>query len=534
MKNLWKKCSVVLLALALMITAAGCGNSEEAPTPGNGGDSDGTMQTSGTSRGEEQADKEDDEDVSDITVAFYNTVVPNEINKKRVEDAINAITIPEINTKVTLNIISMGQWDQQVNLMLSSGEKLDLMPTFFAGATSFNTMAGTNQLAPLNELMDEHGQGIKDILPEKYLDTTSFDGVIYGVPIHKDNVSGLYYAMRTDTLEALGLTEQAGAIGSMDDIEALLKVVKEKTDLIPLCETATAGILSFQNVLVYDSFDNAFFYDRLLNDYIVAADEKPDTAVSLYDLDEYKACISLFEKWYNEGLINKDAAASESHAEYHIAAGDTFSTFFSAETSTVTAFRTKAVYPVTIIKVCDMPLTTGTVNTLDWVIPVTSREPDAAMKFLNMMYTDGRIVNLLNYGEENVDYVINADGTYGFPEGVDINTAGYHFEMSWLFANQFLAGVWEGDAANLREVALEANNKAKMSPLFGFSASGKDMDTQLAGILSACNEYTSGLQSGSMSVEENLPKFQDKLKAAGIDEVTANVQEQLTQWLGSK
>ena len=99
-----------------------------------------------------------DEDLSEITVAFYNTIVPTKDNISRIEDAINDITIPEIHTKVTLNIISMGQWDQQINLMLSSGEKLDLMPTFFAGSTAFNTMSGTNQLAPLNDLLDSMGR----------------------------------------------------------------------------------------------------------------------------------------------------------------------------------------------------------------------------------------------------------------------------------------------------------------------------------------------------------------------------------------
>ena len=58
-------------------------------------------------------------------------------------------------------------------------------------------------------------------------------------------VGYLYYAMRTDILEELGLTEQAENISSMQDIEGLLKIVKEKTDLVPICETAASGIWHF-------------------------------------------------------------------------------------------------------------------------------------------------------------------------------------------------------------------------------------------------------------------------------------------------
>lgn len=532
-----KKLGTLAAALAMVMAAAGgCGNGEasEGKSPASeAGESNVSAQAESTEEALKNINA-GDEDLSEITVAFYNTIVPTKDNISRIEDAINDITIPEIHTKVTLNIISMGQWDQQINLMLSSGEKLDLMPTFFAGSTAFNTMSGTNQLAPLNDLLDEYGQGILETVPKDYLETTSFDNKIYAVPIYRDVVGYLYYAMRTDILEELGLTEQAENISSMQDIEELLKIVKEKTDLVPICETAASGILAFQYVMVSGDFEDAFFYDRLLNEYIVSSNEEPEHVTSLYDLEEYKECITLFEKWFNEGLVNKDAATAEEHAEYHIAAGNTFSTFYSAETSTANAFRTKAEYPVTIIEVCEVPMTTGNVNTLNWVIPVTSQEPEAAMKFMNMMYTDERIVNLLNYGQKDVDYIIKADGTLTFPDGKDIGSVGYHFETSWLFGNQFLASVWEGDSADLRERALEINQNAKRSPIFGFTGSGNGMDTQLAGILSACNEYANGLQCGVMDVEENFPQFKDKLKAAGIDDVVISVQEQLDGWLADK
>ena len=530
--------AALLMAAMVSATAFGCGNSESAggttkQSSGTGGDT-GTQASAdagGDGSSEAAAADGEQEDIATIEMAFYYTKVPNDTNLSRIEDAINAITVPEINTEVNITVLNTGQWDQQINLMMSSGESIDLIPTFFAGSTAFSTMSGTNQLMPLNDLLEEYGQGIIDLMPSNYLETTTIDGNIYGVPMYKDNVSKLYYAMRTDVLEELGLIEQAENISSMQDIEEILSVVKEQTDLIPIGETSASGVIAFQGVLLSGEFEDAFFYDRLVNDYIVAANDNPDVVTSLYDLEEYEACTSLFNRWFNDGLVNQDATTSEEHAEYHIAAGNTFSTFYSAETSTRNAFITKADYPVTIIEVCELPLTTSNVNTLNWVIPVISDEPEAAMKFMNMMYTDERIVNLLNYGQEDVDYVVNEDGTFSFPEGMDIDSVGYHFDASWLFANQFLAGVWEGDEPTLREEALEINENATYSPLFGFAASSSGMDTQLAGILSAYNEYANGLQCGAMDVETNLPAFQSKLKAAGIEDVVSNVQSQLDTWL---
>ncbi|MBB5266052.1 putative aldouronate transport system substrate-binding protein [Catenibacillus scindens] len=532
-----RRWAALLMAAAMVSTAAfGCGNSESAGGADTGGSSAqnneaNTGADTEAAGGTEGAAAASQEDIATIEMAFYNTFIPNDENLTRIEDAINAITVPEINTEVNITVINMGQWDQQINLMISSGEQLDLMPTFFSGATAFSTLASSNQLTPLNDLLEDYGQGILETIPENYLNTTTIDGNIVAVPIYKDNVGKLYYAMRTDILEELGLTEQAQNIRSMQDVEEILRIVKEKTDLIPIGETAANGVIAFQGVMVTGDFEDAFFYDRLINDYIVSANDDPETVVSLYDLEEYKEATSLFNSWFKDGLVNQDATTAEQHAEYHIAEGNTFSTFFAAETSTKNAFVTKAQYPVTIIEVCDTPLSTSTINTLTWTIPVTSKEPEAAMEFLNLMYTDERIVNLLNYGQEDVDYVVKEDGTFAFPEGVDISSSGYHFETSWLFGNQFLAGVWEGDEPTLREEALTINENATYSPIFGFAASSAGMDTQLAGILSAFNEYANSLQCGAMDVETNLPAFQEKLKAAGIDDVVANVQGQLDAWL---
>ena len=84
-------------------------------------------------------------------------------------------------------------------------------------------------------------------------------------------------------------------------------------------------------------------------------------------------------------------------------------------------------------------------------IPVTAKEPEAAMKFLNMMYTDERIVNLLNYGIENEDYIVDEDGRFSYPEGKDMNSVGYYNGYTWLFGNQFLAGVRDNEDADIRE-----------------------------------------------------------------------------------
>ena len=73
------------------------------------------------------------QDIDEIVMAYYCNADPNQDELQKVEDAINEISEEQINVHVSLLPLSLGQWDQQINLMVSGNEQLDLMPTFFGG-----------------------------------------------------------------------------------------------------------------------------------------------------------------------------------------------------------------------------------------------------------------------------------------------------------------------------------------------------------------------------------------------------------------
>ena len=190
---------------------------------------------------------------------------------------------------------------------------------------------------------------------------------------------------------------------------------------------------------------------------------------------------------------------------------------------------------MTTVMIYSLPLETTSYNTNTWVVPVTSKEPEAAVKFLNLMYTDKEVVDLLNYGIEGSDYVVKDDGTYGYPKGYDSTNVGYHIDMTWLFGNQYLAGVWEGDDPESREISKEINAEASKSATFGFSADVSEFGTQIAAITSAVNEYAGTLQNGlAQDVDATLEEFLQKLNAAGIDQVADGVQAQLDAWISQE
>ena len=472
----------------------------------------------------------EEEDIAEIVMAHFCASSINEQDIQLVEEAINEITEKKIATKVDILIFDVSTYAQQINLMVSAGERLDLLHTFYFGIT-FPGMQSANQLMPLNDLLEEYGQGILEVLKPEYLQTVAFDGQIYGVPLHKDQVSGVHYAMRTDILEELGLLEKAQAISSIEDVEEILEAVKQNTDLIPLHSGSATGSMHFSPVYLMGEFkEDSAGFAKIINDYIGVMYDDPTKVVNLFETEEFKKSLEIVYEWSQKGYISQDAIATTDSNKEAVKNNIVFSFFYAAEESTKALKDTG--YDMTVVTIYNHPISTSMVNLIDWVIPVTSKEPEAAMKLLNLMYTDKEIIDLLNFGIEGVHYEVNENGTYGTIGDAALDPARY--PLFAVVANQYLLGVWETDSPDVRERSMEINDNAELCPLLGFAADVTDYGNQIAGITSAYNEYFSTLINGAGDLETTLADFNAKLDAAGIDEVVAEVQQQLDAWLASK
>ena len=91
--------------------------------------------------------------IPEITVAYFIYVTVPE-DQELVEAEINKLVQEKINAKVKLVPIPMGNYQQQLNLMLSSGEKIDLVSLQAAHMSDF---AAKGQILPLNDLIQEYG-----------------------------------------------------------------------------------------------------------------------------------------------------------------------------------------------------------------------------------------------------------------------------------------------------------------------------------------------------------------------------------------
>ena len=132
------------------------------------------------------------------------------------------------------------------------------------------------------------------------------------------------------------------------------------------------------------------------------------------------------------------------------------------------------------VKIADGVVNSGIVQKFVWTIPVTCDEDEAALKFLELTYTDEELVNLINYGIKDEHYVLDDQGRVSLPEGVTAQNNPYNVNSSYLFGSQYLAKVWSTDQTDLREVVKELNQNVAVAPLMGFSVNTVPFPTKSA------------------------------------------------------
>ena len=190
-------------------------------------------------------------------------------------------------------------------------------------------------------------------------------------------------------------------------------------------------------------------------------------------------------------------------------------------------------YDMTVIELCDSVIDTLMIRKFTWAVPHCATEPEAAVKFMNLLYTDEEILNLITWGIEDVHYKTLDDGTIDFVDGQNASTCGYYLgDVTAILGNGFLAKVRTGQPANYREECLKLNQEATLSEFLGFGIDNTSLENTLTALTNVINEMRPSFSSG-IEGSDQLDGFIEKLKAADVDSYVAAMQAQLDEWIAN-
>ncbi len=459
--------------------------------------------------------------------ATFNNI-PTDETLATVEEAINVITREKIGVEVELKPIMIWDYSSTVSLALQGGEQVDIYQTL----GDLNTGISTGMCMDITDLAAANAQETLALIGEKWLAATSFGGKLYGFPTYKPIALTPMLIYRQDIADALGL--DMSKVNSVADITAVLEAVKAAyPDMTPLAAVNTGNIGLGLTVPDVDYLTDNYFSPKgvLMNDEL--------TVVDFYASEAFANVCNTARSWYLNDLVMKDAATTSSAAAELMSSGNYFAYIASysypeADTAASLEAQTGG-YDLGAKIVSSAFLDTSSINALTWCVASTSKAPEAAVKFLNLTFTDPDVVNLIIYGLEGRDYELDDAGFMSYPEGQEAATVPYTAQLSCgTLGNFFIMYPMAGTNVESLAWELEQNQNAKTSVAMGFTFDSSSVKTEYTAVTNVIEQYLPGLVCGSVDPATEIPVFLERLAEAGLGEIIAVKQAQLDAWLAAK
>lgn len=518
---MFKKVLCLLLALALMMTAfVGCSSSKPAESTAPAADAE-------TAEDAEAAEEEApaiDMEGDPYEVNYLYMVAMEGADQQKVNEAVNELTKKEINMTVNMMPMTFGTYNNQISLMLSSGEPLDIFPGMAAQFATYIESQYIVNAADYKAVTKD----IYEVLGED-ADAGWVGDFLVGFSNVKERSYPAGLVCRKDIFDETGFTlddfkadNQYGC--DFDKVTELFAKVKELyPDMICLDGTSTLGL---QTESYGDNMGNVFGY---LEGY-----GQTTTVTNWFESEEYKMFAEINRDWFTKGYTSQDIAVNVDSGETKMRAGNCFSFITNVKPNTDIEKLAQTTYEVVIVPL-SVPMKHTNAVTADLLcVANAAKDKTKAWQFMNWSYISGEFNDLINWGVKDLDWVETEDGMAAYPEGVDGATVGYHNDFGFIYPNQMCGHPWTGNVADIWDVYAEYNGNTRKSQAFGFMFDQTKVADQIATCNDVYNQYYKDVGFGAVDVEEGIKKMNDALYGAGLQDIIDEKQAQLDAWLASK
>ena len=457
-------------------------------------------------------------EVSHIVIP-YLTLGQTPADLPEVQDALNERSVKEIGVEVELKPVSAYDAMSQFTTWIATGERYDLM---FPLMQDLNNYIDQGLIEPLTDLLAENAPFIQQMTDEGWTFATNntLDGEIWSVlQIPSVTGAGGGFVVKKTYVDETDWEYDPERVYTLDELGELFAAIKEKhPDMYP--NGQTGNDVSYAYVGMVENIGAPRYTGVIL-------DTDSTTVENLYASEEYLDYIQHMREWNLAGYIYPDAATTDSTKTALVDAGVSAGYFI---TSTPIMHEDDE-YMIRLSELYQCTQGMG-----GWVVPMTAEEPEAAIRFLDYMYEDASIANLLQWGIEGKHYVVRDAETnlIGFPEGVNETNSGYYNTLG-LYGDARRVYTWtesQSQAENDAYTEEAMKNPTKCIGLIYHPSMA--MSSKIAAIAAVSGQYEPALETGSVDIEQYYDEFLKALEAAGVNDVIAEKQEQLDAFLSEK
>jgi len=384
------------------------------------------------------------------------------VDMDKVTDEFIARTKDTLNISPKFTFTPIGDYKNLVALKMSSGEAVDgVFDAQWNGM--FDRLKDGSYIDLTSYFHNDEYPGLKAAFSEEYMAVNKFDGKIMGIPFNRAGSGTNIIMIRKDLREKYG----AAPVTSIETLEAYMQAIKEnEPNMYPLNALGSINGL-YTNLLseidldekielgIYQNpatFAEAFSGDIYVKDGKLggmvelagASEADYQTFPAPYNSnDAFMKKLEKIRSWYEKGYISQDII-NQKDAEAPFVAGKAAACATETNRYSKTKIDTETAIPgaeiefyvlrnnVRELKPGAIPRALQAWNFL--CIPVTCKDPDSVMKFMDWMFSSQENHDLFEYGIEGVHWNAIDDVTYSVP--ADKKTNNYVFpgyELTWTF-----------------------------------------------------------------------------------------------------
>lgn len=506
-----------------------------------------------------------------VTLNFYISNTPP-ADQERVMEKANEIIKEKINAELNLICVDPSTYAERINLMINSGEEFDLCFMGNWGGFNFNENASKGAFVDMKPLFEQYAPETYARIPEAlWQGVTVNNGIYASVNYQQWGVAqrkGI--ALRWDLAEKYGFDWAAlhgkPMLEVLKEIEPFLEqCVTEDSELVGW-ETSAGGSMFLQDPLYWDM--DAVGGDTYQPGWV--SYEDPTTVINQFETEEFEQFCNIMREYYEKGIVRKDGSTLQDTSPDRTAGrvvalwsyswpdiidkielGIAPEGVNSMDDVTIDKYHELGIPTTGMSMYQEMDKPATAVTNTRTVIPATagatacvaisstSKHPERAMELIELLNTDDELFNLIQWGEEGVDYTWDEEGKKENVEGA------YFFNYNeWQIGQSYSPDFARSDFKNWKsvgddqkkacQVVFDADLTADPSPVTGFEFDPSPVKTELANCAAIITEVIPVLNNGAADPAEALPKFQQRLKDAGIDTIIAEKQAQLDAWNAAK
>jgi putative aldouronate transport system substrate-binding protein len=420
-----------------------------------------------------------------------------------------------LNANIQIVCFDWGTYDQKMGTIIQSGEAFDICFTATWTNNYNNNVARGAFLAlndPKTDLLNKYAPKTKALLGADFLAGSAVNGVNYAIPANKEKAHNWGFILRSDLVKKYNM--DVTKIKKLQDLQPYLQTIKDgEPGMYPL-EACGGG----------ESPRFLLDWDKMIEDDIPVSlypDNRSQKVVNEFEAPETLALFKVIRQFYLAGYIRQDAVSvTDFNADEK--AGLIFAATKSLKPGKDAEMTNSTGHPWQQVDITPAYISNRETEGSMQAISRTSKNPEAALAFLEMFNNDAYLNNLINFGVEGKHYTTVKKGIIK----AGPNAGDYNPGTAWMFGNQFINFLFDNEDPAKWDKFLAYNKSALPEKSLGFVFDPTNVGTEMATCKGVWKEFTPSLETGAVDPESIMSDVVTKYKAAGIDTIIAEVQKQ--------